>query len=134
MTTASAQLTRTPYDIIGGGAPIREIVDRFYDLMENDPAYAHLRALHAADLTDMRASLSGFLAAWMGGPRDWFEERPGRCMMSAHRDMPISRQSAQQWVDAMRLAIEESSVDPDFGTKLGGALADLALRMVRPGD
>lgn len=126
MTTA---LARTPYDMIGGAGPIREIVDRFYDLMESDPAYAELRALHAADLTPMRASLSSFLKAWLGGPRDWFEERPGKCLMSAHRGIVIVPATARQWAEAMRKAIEGSSVGPEFGAKLAGALSELALRM-----
>lgn len=129
MTTTTAQLTRTPYDMIGGSAPIREIVDRFYDLMEGDPAYAELRALHAPDLAPMRASLTGFLAAWMGGPRDWFEERPGKCLMSAHKGVVITPETARQWAEAMRRAVEESPVDQTFGAKLAGALGDLALRM-----
>jgi hemoglobin len=127
--TATAQLARTPYDMIGGTAPIREIVDLFYDLMDTDPAYAELRALHAADLTPMRASLTGFLAAWMGGPRDWFEQRPGKCLMSAHKGVTISPETARQWAQAMRRAIESSSTDREFGAKLSGALSDLALRM-----
>lgn len=127
MTTA--QLTRTPYDMIGGAGPIREIVDRFYDLMEGDPAYSELRALHAADLTPMRASLSSFLAAWLGGPRNWFEDRSGKCLMSAHRGIIIVPETAQQWAEAMRRAIEGSSIEPEFGAKLAGALSDLALRM-----
>lgn len=129
MTSSTAELARTPYDMIGGTGPIREIVDRFYDLMESDEAYAELRALHAPDLMPMRSSLSSFLAAWMGGPRDWFEEHPGRCMMSAHKGVPITAATASQWSDAMRRAIEGSTIDPQFGAKLGRALSDLALRM-----
>lgn len=129
MTSSTAELARTPYDMIGGAGPIREIVDRFYDLLEADAVYAELRALHAPDLTPMRSSLTSFLAAWMGGPRNWFEERPGRCMMSAHKGVPITSATARQWTDAMRRAIESSTVDPHFGAKLAGALSDLALRM-----
>jgi hemoglobin len=127
--TATAQLARTPYDMIGGTAPIQEIVDLFYELMETDPAYAELRALHAEDLSPMRASLTAFLAAWMGGPRDWFEQRPGKCLMSAHKGVTISPETARQWAEAMRRAIESSSVDRGFGAKLASALGDLALRM-----
>jgi hemoglobin len=128
MTSTSA-LSRTPYDLIGGGVPIRAIVDRFYDLMEMDAAYAELRALHAPDLTPMRESLSSFLAAWTGGPRDWFEDRPGKCMMSVHRGIPITPETGRQWAEAMRRAIEGSILDPALGEKLAGALSDLARRM-----
>ena len=38
----------TPFELFGGAVAVRELVDRFYDLMEGDPDYAALRALHAA--------------------------------------------------------------------------------------
>lgn len=98
---------RTPYEALGGSAAIRRIVDRFYDLMESEPQYGALRAMHAADLAPMRASLTGWLSAWAGGPRDWFDENPGKCMMSAHRGLGVSRETAGQWVDAMSRAIAE---------------------------
>jgi hemoglobin len=129
MSAPATELAPTPYEMIGGPQPIRDIVDRFYDLMDADPAYADLRALHTADLAPMRTSLASFLAAWMGGPRDWFEERPGRCMMSAHKGVTITPATARQWAEAMRRAIEESPVDPAFGQKFAAALGDLALRM-----
>ena len=74
---------QTPYDLMGGRPVVSAMVERFYDLMDTDPAYAALRALHAPDLAPMRASLTGFLTAWLGGPRDWFDQHPGACVMSA---------------------------------------------------
>ena len=120
---------RTAYDMIGGAAIVRKVVDRFYDLMDADPAYAELRALHAPDLGPMRSSLSGFLNAWLGGPRDWFEQRPGMCMMSAHRGVTITEQTARQWADAMTKAVGEHVADAAFATKLAEALGTMALGM-----
>lgn len=123
------QVRETAYDAIGGTEPVRRVVDRFYDLMEHDPAYAELRAMHKADLGPMRSSLTGFLVAWLGGPRDWFVERPGVCMMSAHRELAIDEKVAQQWACAMARAIEDSAIEPGFAQKMAGALGDLAKRM-----
>jgi hemoglobin len=123
-------MSSTPFDLVGGGNVVRQIVERFYDLMEQDPAYAPLRALHAADLGPMRASLAGFLNAWLGGPRDWFLEKPGRCMMSAHRGVAMDVTVAQQWGDAMTRAIADSPVAPELGRKMAATLSDLALQMV----
>lgn len=95
----------TPYDLIGGGAVIEAIVARFYELMDTDPAYAGLRALHAEDLGAVRAGLTQFLTAWTGGPRDWFAQ--GKCVMSLHRQLPISAEIGEQWADAMARAIAE---------------------------
>ena len=86
----------TPYDALGGAAIIARIVDRFYDLMETEPTYRALRAMHAADLGPMRASLTGWLSAWAGGPQDWFAANPGKCMMSYHRSLGVTAKTAGQ--------------------------------------
>lgn len=122
---------QTPYDLVGGAEVVRAIVDRFYDEMESDPAFAELRALHAPDLLPMRISLAGFLVAWLGGPRDWFTDNPGKCMMSVHKPIRIDGTTAAQWAEAMRSAIAASPVEPDLGGKMADALADLALNMGR---
>ncbi|MBD3729988.1 MAG: globin [Sphingomonadales bacterium] len=98
---------KTPYELLGGQQVIQQVVDRFYDLMDSDPQYAPLRRIHAADLAPMRHSLAGWLSAWAGGPRDWFDENPGKCMMSAHRGLGVSREFAAQWADAMARAIAD---------------------------
>ncbi len=113
---------RTAYEALGGRDTIDRIVGRFYDLMEQDPAYAELRALHEADLLPMRDSLAGFLAGWSGGPRDWFESNPGKCMVSAHRNIPINQETARQWSDAMRRAIQDC---PPAEERVGAAMADI---------
>lgn len=129
MDQATTLKPRTAYDLIGGRTVVRQVVDRFYDLMELDPEYGDLRALHAADLDPMRKSLTSFLVAWLGGPKDWFEERPGVCMMSAHRDVRITQQSARQWADAMSRAVHETVADKELGHKMAQALASMAIGM-----
>ncbi|MBS0255503.1 MAG: group II truncated hemoglobin [Proteobacteria bacterium] len=122
-TTAPAA---SPFERIGGHATLRAITERFYDLMEQDPAYAELRAMHAADLAPMREALPQFLAGWAGGPRDWFEANPGKCMVSMHAPFPIGRATAAQWAEAMERAI--SDVAP-ADSEIAGALADVLKRM-----
>jgi hemoglobin len=121
-TTASA------FDRIGGHPAMRAITERFYDLMEQDPAFAELRAIHAPDLAPMRESLPLFLAGWAGGPRDWFERNPGKCMMSMHAPFPINRQTAEQWALAMNRAIAEAEV---ADREVAEAMADVLSRMAR---
>jgi hemoglobin len=123
-----APVVASPFERIGGHAAMRAIADRFYDLMERDPAYAELRAVHSADLSGIRAQLPLFLAGWAGGPRDWFEANPGKCMMSAHRDIPINRDTAGQWADAMTRAIAEVAV---ADREVADAMADVLSRMAR---
>ena len=123
----------TPYEQIGGQPAIDAVVARFYDLMDNDPAYAELRAIHGADLTPMRKSLAGFLAGWAGGPRDWFEANPGKCMMSMHSGFPITRETARQWVEAMADAFADCGLaDHPVGELMNERFAMMAGNMARP--
>ena len=61
------------YDIIGGQQRIREMVDRFYDLMDLEPEFALLRSVHGASLDNARDRLAWFLNGWMGGPDDYID-------------------------------------------------------------
>lgn len=119
----------TPYERIGGREVLRTIVDRFYDLMEADPAYAELRAMHAEDLAPMRDSLTGFFVGWAGGPRDWFAT--GKCVMSLHKPLAITSETAQQWIAAMHRAIDETvgARDPEIAQAMLDVLKQMAAGM-----
>lgn len=121
----------TPFHRLGGHEAMQAVVERFYDIMETDPACAELRAMHAPDLARMRKSLALFLAGWAGGPRDWFEQNPGKCMMSAHKPYAITETVARQWGEAMKRAVAEAETsDPQLARAMGGVLEELALNMV----
>ena len=125
----SVAVTETWFDRIGGGEPIRAMVDRFYDVMEQDPAYARLRALHAADLAPMRESLTGFLSGWLGGPRDWFAA--GKCVMGVHAPFVIDAALRDEWLDAMGRAILDTVTDADVAGMLNASFFRIASAMTR---
>lgn len=122
-------LVATPFDRIGGRPAVAEVVERFYDLMDSDPAYDELRAMHAPDLAPMRRSLAGFLTGWLGGPRDWFDAHPGVCMMSLHFPLPITRQTTGQWLAAMARALADCEVEPQLAAMMNEAFGRMAARM-----
>jgi hemoglobin len=122
----------TPFERLGGHDTMRAIADRFYTLMDSDPAYAQVRAMHAADLGPVKASLASFLAGWSGGPRDWFTANQGRCMMSIHTPYTISPEVAGQWADAMRRTIAElAPPDTELAATMSRLLGDMAIAMGR---
>ncbi|MEZ5744236.1 MAG: group II truncated hemoglobin [Sphingomonadaceae bacterium] len=134
MATAAetTETPNTPFYKLGGHATFEAICNRFYDLMDSEPEYAELRAMHAADLAPMRTSLPLFLAGWAGGPRDWFDANPGRCMMSVHKPYTIGKAVAGQWAEAMTRAIADVAPEPaDMAKAMGEVLADLARGMGR---
>jgi hemoglobin len=127
MTAETKELSL--FDRVGGADGVRAIVARFYDLIEHLPEYAELRAMHAPDLLPTRVSLTDFLGAWLGGPRSWFEQRPGVCIMSMHRNLGISSQTAAQWVHAMSRALAENRIDLALGHQLQRAFLRMANAM-----
>lgn len=98
-----------PYYHIGEEEGVRCLADAFYDIMEGDPAFARLRAIHAADLGPMRARLADFLVGWMGGPNRYAERHPGRpCIATAHSAFKIDARLADDWMACMTLAFEKA--------------------------
>lgn len=129
--TAEAETHKSPYEMLGERDAIDRIANRFYDLVEGDPQYAELRAMHAGDLAPIRRSLAGWLTAWAGGPHDWFAENPGKCLMSAHRGLGVTAETARQWSDAMARAIAESGpADSDLGRMMAERLDMMATAMI----
>lgn len=122
----------SPYARIGGEPVVRAIADRFYDLLESDPAYAELRALHTADLATVRHGLTRFLCGWLGGPRDWFARGP--CIMSLHRAFPITSLLADQWATAAACAIAaQEGLDQDIAAAMTQVLGHMARGMINFG-
>jgi hemoglobin len=116
-----------PYDLVDAGeAGVRQLTDAFYDLMEREPRFAALRAIHAADLGPMRARLADYLTQWLGGPRVWAERHPGRgCMVSAHAAFPIDAKLADDWMGCMRQAFAEAGVTEAFRGMVEPVLAQM---------
>lgn len=99
------------YRAVGGDAGVRGLVDRFYDLMDLDPDFAELRALHPPALDGSRDKLYWFLSGWMGGP-PLYEQRHGHPRLRArHLPYPIGVAARDQWMLCMIRAMREQRLD-----------------------
>ena len=108
----------TPYAWIGGETRVHALVERFYDLMELEPAYAELRAAHGSTLADARQKLHWFLCGWLGGP-DHYQERFGHPRLRMrHMPFSIGIKERDQWVACMDQAMAETAVPEDLRTRL----------------
>jgi len=117
---------QTPYALLGGDAAVRALVERFYDLMDLEPGYAELRALHAADLTHAREKLYLFLSGWLGGP-SLYIERYGHPMLRArHLPFPIGIRERDQWLACMERALVEQGVPESLRQRLRQAFFQTA--------
>jgi len=108
----------TPYELIGGEAGVRELVDRFYDHMDALQDAADIRAMHAKSLKGSREKLFLFLSGWMGGP-DLYQQKYGHPMLRRrHLPFAIGRQERDQWM----LCMEQALGDMDLSEELRGHL------------
>lgn len=106
------------YEVIGGETRVREMVDRFYDLMELEPEFALLRSVHPPTLDNARDRLFWFLTGWMGGP-DAYIERFGHPRLRArHMPFAIGTQERDQWLRAMAWAMEDVGIAEDLRLRL----------------
>ncbi|MDP3483558.1 MAG: group II truncated hemoglobin, partial [Sulfuricella sp.] len=65
---------QTHYERIGGEEVVRKLVDRFYDLMDQQQDLQGIRELHAKSLKASREKLFLFLSGWLGGPQLYVEK------------------------------------------------------------
>ncbi|MCV2422646.1 group II truncated hemoglobin [Paucibacter sp. DJ2R-2] len=108
----------TAFEWVGGEARVRALVDRFYDLMELEPAFTELRAAHGPSLDSARDKLFWFLCGWLGGP-DHYIERFGHPRLRArHLPFKIGIAERDQWVACMGMAMQDVALDPALQQRL----------------
>lgn len=123
---AEAPSPATPFDWVGGEAAVRALVDRFYDLMDLEPAYAQLRSIHPVSTEGSRDKLFWFLCGWLGGP-DHFVQRFGHPRLRA-RHMPyrVGIAERDQWLACMAQAMRECELDEVLQQRLTASFAHTA--------
>ena len=116
----------TPFERLGGETGVRTLVDRFYDLMDLEPAFAGIRRLHPATLDGSRDKLFWFLSGWLGGP-DLYQQRFGHPRLRArHLPYAIGVRERDQWMACMEQAMTECGLDPLLVTRLKASFANTA--------
>jgi hemoglobin len=108
----------TAFEWIGGEEKVKALVERFYDLMDLEPAYADLRRAHGTDLMRARQNLFWFLCGWLGGPPH-YESRFGHPRLRArHLPFVIGIKERDQWLACMDQAMGEVGVDEPLRERL----------------
>lgn len=114
----------TPYEELGGEQVLRELVDRFYDVIAADsPA---LRAMHPADDTNSRRNLFDFLSGWLGGPQLYMERKGHPRLRMRHLPFSIGEAEAAEWMSCMQHALDETAVAEPLRSYLDTRLAQTA--------
>lgn len=103
-------MEQTYYELLGGEVGLRTVVDNFYDLMQLDPRFSGIRAMHPQDMSGSRDKLFWFLSGWLGGP-PLFEEKFGHPRLRArHLPFAIGISERDQWMNCMMEALTKAPV------------------------
>ena len=116
-----------PYEAIGGELVVRQLVDRFYDLMDALPEAKGIRDLHPERLSGSREKLFMFLSGWLGGPQLYVERFGHPRLRGRHLPFAIGESERDQWLMCMKISVEELEVEQkwrDFLMEKFNSLAD----------
>jgi len=124
MTSDAPKITL--YELLGGDPTLRQLVTRFYDLMDQQPEFATLRSLHGHDLIPIREKLGDWLSGWLGGP-PLYEQRPdATCIGHAHAGFKIDQQMLDEWLICMDQAMADIRVPQPVQARLRPHFSALA--------
>jgi len=123
------ETTVSHYQRIGGADRVRELVHRFYQIMDELPESYGIRKMHAADLQNSEDKLFKFLSGWMGGPQLFVQEYGHPMLRRRHLPFAISVSERDQWLTCMNKALQEVVEDGDLRQELKTAFAGVADHM-----
>jgi len=119
----------TPYELLGGDAGVRRLVDRFYDLVDSAPEAATIRALHARSLKAARAKLHLYLTTWTGGPPVYTDRYGHPRLRMRHLPFRIGTRERDEWLWCMDRALSEHEMPAELREQLRDRLHALADHM-----
>lgn len=114
------------FERLGGEPGVRALVDAFYDRMDQEPAFAELRAMHPSSLDSSRDKLFWFLCGWSGGPQH-FAKRFGHPRLRArHLPFAIGTRERDEWLACMRESLATLPIAEPVREALWPPLSGLA--------
>ncbi len=116
----------THYESLGGEGKVRQLVERFYELMDTLEQARDIRRLHADDLGEAKEKLFKFLSGWLGGPPLYQQEYGHPRLRMRHMPFPIGERERDQWMLCMRQAMTDVGVEEKLRTQLEQAFYRVA--------
>jgi hemoglobin len=103
-------LNRSIFDLAGGEATFRVLVERFYAGVAADPV---LRAVYPEeDLSNAAERLTLFLIQYWGGPPTYSEQRGHPRLRMRHQPFAIGQAERDAWLRRMTEAVNSLELAP----------------------
>jgi len=96
------------YEMIGSEEPFRELVNAFYDKVEDDPV---LRPIFPDDLEEGKYWQFLFLLQFFGGPTRYMQERGHPRLRMRHFPFPINEEARDHWLNHMLTSIDDVGIE-----------------------
>jgi len=110
----------------GGEAGIRSLVDAFYRIMGDEPAFRPIYDMHglASAGTELarteliRDKLARFLCGWMGGENLYNERYGAISIPGVHAHLKVTEIERDLWLACMTRALDEQPYSPELKSYL----------------
>lgn len=106
------------FQAAGGVDGITQLVDDFYQFMDDLPEARTVREMHQSDLAIVKDKLARFLCSWLGGPRLYHERYGAISIPGVHKPFSIGVDERDAWLLCMRNAVAQQPYEPDFADYL----------------
>jgi hemoglobin len=109
-------LNRSLYELAGGEATFKRLVERFYSAVAKDEV---LRAVYPEnDLSGATERLTLFLIQYWGGPNTYSELRGHPRLRLRHQPFSIGQAERDAWLSQMTAAVESLDLAPAVSKEL----------------
>jgi hemoglobin len=107
--------TRLPYEALGEEEGIRNLVEDFYSIMNNDPKAVNCKNTHPLDNEGMipkeiQEKLFFFLSGFSGGPQLFMQKIGPPKMRMRHGHVKIGTKEREEWLYCMRKALKKKKL------------------------
>jgi hemoglobin len=120
----------SPYELIGGEPAVKQLVHRFYELMDELPEAYTVRQLHPESLTGSELMLFEYLSGWFGGPSLYIAKKGHPRLRMRHAPYAIDSVVRDEWMLCMKQALTEQLKDEGLRNTLIAQFGDLASHMI----
>jgi hemoglobin len=104
---------QSPYEILGDEG-IAKLADTFYDVLDELPQAANVRAMHKENMDEIRKKLKNYLIGWMGGPPIYQMVTGTVCLTEPHEPYTIGPKERDQWLLCMDEALERTGASNEL--------------------
>ena len=126
----NVKMETTPYEAIGGEVGIRQLVNRFYALMDELPEAYTVRKMHPDSLEGSAEGLFEFLSGWLGGPQLYVAKKGHPRLRMRHAPYAVDQVVHDEWMLCMTQAINEQMPGTAFCSWLLDTISQMAKHMI----